>query len=199
MGRPVQPPPLAPPGAGLSALELLFSRFLLTVVRATASRASALRRLTKEAQRIRELVEPLDDTVGSQRVLVRRLLAIEDSSRYWSPFMVVEHLVIVDTNIFRIMIDLVAGRVHPDEARIENFKPAPSAGRPSLDSFGKLVEQFQCSVPRWPELHTRSRHPHPWFGPLDAHAWLCLAGIHHAIHRRQLHRILATDTKTDTK
>jgi hypothetical protein len=109
MSSPSQPT-LAPPGAGLPSLELLFSRFLLTAVRVTASRASALRRLTKEAQRIRQLVEPLDDTVGSRRVLVPRLLAIEDSSRFWSPFMVVEHLVIVDTNMFRIMTDLVADR-----------------------------------------------------------------------------------------
>jgi len=34
------------------------------------------------------------------------------------------------------------------------------------------------------------------FGPLDAHGWLCLAGIHHAIHRRQLERILAVKART---
>ena len=100
--------------------------------------------------------------------------------------MVVEHLVIVDANMFRIMSDLVAGRLHPEEARIQDFKPAPSAGRDALVAFAQLVEQFAASVPRWPRLHTACRHVHPWFGALDAHGWLCLAGLHHGIHRRQL-------------
>ncbi len=183
-------PPLARPGAGLPAAELLLSRVIFAVTRLTDSRASALRRLSAEAGRICALVGALDDHAGARRVLVPRLLGLEDSSRFWSPFMVVEHLVIVDTNMFRIMSDLVAGRTHPHEARIEDFKPAPTAGRDALVSFQKLVGDFEANVPRWPDLRTRCRHAHPWFGPLDAHGWLCLAGMHHAIHRRQLDRIL---------
>jgi hypothetical protein len=183
-------PPLARPGAGLPAAELLLSRVIFAVTRLTDSRASALRRLSAEAGRICALVGALDDHAGARRVLVPRLLGLEDSSRFWSPFMVVEHLVIVDTNMFRIMSDLVAGRTHPHEARIEDFKPAPTAGRDALVSFQKLVGDFEANVPRWPDLRTRCRHAHPWFGPLDAHGWLCLAGMHHAIHRRQLERIL---------
>lgn len=183
-------PPLARPGAGLPAAELLLSRVIFAVTRLTDSRASALRRLSAEASRIRALVSALDDHAGARRVLVPRLLGLEDSSRFWSPFMVVEHLVIVDTNMLRIMSDLVAGRTHPHEARIEDFKPAPTAGRDALVSFQKLVGDFEANVPRWPGLHTRCRHAHPWFGPLDAHGWLCLAGMHHAIHRRQLEHLL---------
>lgn len=183
-------PRLAPPGAGLPVLELFFSRLLFAVARATHLRDSALRRFNAEACRIRKMVDPLDETVGVRRVLVPRLLGLEDSTRFWSPYMVVEHLVIVDTNMFRIMADLVAGRLHPDEAHIEDFKPAPSAGRASLVTFDKLVTQFNGQVPQWPDLRTRCRHVHPWFGPLDAHCWLSLAGLHHGIHRRQLKRIL---------
>ena len=189
-------PRLAPPGAGLPVLELFFSRLLFAVARATHSRDSALRQFSGEARRIRVRIEPLDGPAGSQRVLVPRLLGLEDSSRFWSPFMVVEHLVIVDTNMFRIMTDLVAGRSHPDASRIENFKPSPSAARTSLAAFDQLAEQFESHVRQWPNLRTRCRHIHPWFGPLDAHGWLCLAGIHHAIHRRQLERILAVKART---
>jgi len=172
-------------------MHLLFSRLVLAVASAVDSRNSALRRFNAEAGRIRRLVEPLDDSVAARRVLVPRLLGLEDSSRFWSPFMVVEHLVIVDTNMLGIMTDLVAGRLHPDEARIEDFKPAPSVGRASLVAFDRLVAQFNAQVPQWPDLRTRCRHAHPWFGPLDAHRWLSLAGLHHGIHRRQLGRILA--------
>lgn len=187
----VQPPILTRPGAGLPLPELLFSRLILGITSAVDSRESALQRFTSEARRLRKLVEPLDDAVGARQVLLPRLLGLEDSSRFWSPFMVVQHLVIVDTNMLRIMTDLVAGRLHPDEARIEDFKPATSSGRTALSAFSSLVEQFNFRVPQWPELRTRCRHVHPWFGPLDAHRWLCLAGLHHGIHRRQLQRILA--------
>jgi len=187
---------LARPGAGLPAPELLFSQWLLAFVRATSSRASALRRFLREARRICRLVGPLEDGVGGRQVLVPRLMGLEDSSRFWSPFMVVEHLIIVDSNMFRIITDLVAGRPHPDEARIENFKPSPTAGRACLVVFEQLVAEFVAMVPQWPNLHTQCRHTHPWFGPLDAQGWFCLAGIHHAIHRRQLERILRGAVKT---
>ncbi len=190
MSGEAESPALAQPGAGLPAIELLISRLIFAVTRSTDSRWSALRRVVAEATRICALVGALDDAKGSRRVLVPRLLGLEDSSRLWSPFMVVEHLVIVDTNMFRIMTDLVSGRTHPHEARIADFKPAPAAGRNALVSFQKLVGDFEANVPRWPDLHTSCRHAHPWFGPLDAHGWLCLAGMHHAIHRRQLERIL---------
>lgn len=186
-----QPPMLSRPGAGLPLPQLLLSRLVLAVASAVDSRESVLRRFNAESAPIRKLVEALDDAIGARPVLVPRLLGLEDSSRFWSPFMVVEHLVIVDTNMLRIMTDLVAGRLHPDPARIEDFKPRPSAGRSSLAAFDKLVEQFNAQVPHWPGLRTRCRHGHPWFGPLDAHRWLSLAGLHHGIHRRQLAQILA--------
>ena len=198
MSSEAESPALGKPGAGLPAGELLISRLIFAVTRFTDSRESALRRVGAEASRIRELVGALDEGKGSRRVLVPRLLGLEDSSRFWSPFMVVEHLVIVDTNMFRIMTDLVAGRVHPHEARLENFKPAPTSGRSSIDAFGKIIAEFEARVPLWPDLHTPCRHAHPWFGPLDAHAWLCLAGMHHAIHRRQLERILKNKGAEET-
>ena len=186
----MESPLLGHPGAGLPAIELLFSRLLFGIVRCTDSRDTALRRVATQARRIRSRMDSIDDAVGRRQVLVPRLLGLEDSSRFWSPYMVVEHLVIVDTNMFRIMTDLVAGRAHPEPARIAEFKPAPSSGRESLAAFRGIVAEFEALVPRWPDLRTRRTHAHPWFGPLDAHGWLCLAGMHHAIHRRQLERIL---------
>jgi hypothetical protein len=68
----------------------------------------------------------------------------------------------------------------------------PGAGLPAVELLlsRMIIAEFEAQVPRWPALRTRCRHTHPWFGPLDAHGWLCLAGMHHVIHRRQLERIL---------
>jgi hypothetical protein len=41
-----------------------------------------------------------------------------------------------------------------------------------------------------PTLVTKVRHPHPWFGPLDAAGWKFLGGFHLGLHRGQIELIL---------
>jgi hypothetical protein len=43
-----------------------------------------------------------------------------------------------------------------------------------------------------PALNRRSkaRLQHPWFGPITAHQWNWLMGIHQSIHRKQIEEIL---------
>jgi hypothetical protein len=47
-----------------------------------------------------------------------------------------------------------------------------------------------ASVTASPNLKTKTRFSHPWFGPLDASGWHAMAGSHMAIHRKQIERIL---------
>jgi hypothetical protein len=89
----VAPPILDRPGVGLALPQLLLSRLILAIASTVDSRESALQRFMAETRLIRKLVDPLDETVGARCVLVPRLLWLEDNSRFWSPFMVVEHLV----------------------------------------------------------------------------------------------------------
>ena len=41
-----------------------------------------------------------------------------------------------------------------------------------------------------PDLNTKLKYSHPWFGPMNAAAWHVLSAGHLAIHRKQLRRIL---------
>jgi hypothetical protein len=130
----------------------------------------------------------------ADRVLIRRFPGIEDSSRYWSPAMTVEHLNIVGFGIRRLIQAMRQGLVPDKPSRVEDVKPkgeqAPAAVRAD---FVRLLAEEKSShgveppIPRGEGV----RHAHPWFGPLDAFQWHCLLGIHQGIHRKQLEFIRA--------
>jgi hypothetical protein len=121
-------------------------------------------------------------------VLIDRITGIEDSSRYWSLF--IDHLRIVDQGVTKIVEALGNDRLFDWEVRIQDVKPSADAGPGVIDQFVKSLAAYEATVKRLGKLRQhRVRHPHPWFGPMTAHDWHCLVGMHHRIHRRQCERI----------
>lgn len=55
---------------------------------------------------------PLELLIGKERVLIKRITGIEDSSRFWSVYMVLDHLLIVDRLTIKIMESLSRERGH---------------------------------------------------------------------------------------
>lgn len=185
----ILPVKLQPPGTGLPGLELAFARVHARITWPLTSQAAALRRFKCEADTILSLARRVPAQQGRVRVLIDRILGIEDSSRYWSVFMVLDHLRIVDTGIAEILEALSHDRPYPTEIRIQDVKPRVDAGPEAIEDFIKAVAEYGATVHRIGKLRGRLRHAHPWFGPMTAHDWHCLAAGHHWIHRRQLERI----------
>src|SRR5712671_4616375 len=96
-------PKLAPPGAGLPRSELLIGRWLFALRRATGSRESCNARFQRERETIRALVRPLDVDFAARRVLIERPRGLEDSSRFWSVWMTLDHLRIVHHSMIRVI------------------------------------------------------------------------------------------------
>jgi hypothetical protein len=189
---------LAAPGAGLPWPELIFGRVLFRAMRLAWSRETALRRFVQQARVITELLQGISDDVGSRRVLVPRLMGLEDSSRFWSPFMIAQHLFIVNRDTLVIIEALCAGQVPAGEVRIAGIKPRPDADRSAVTDFETIVATVERRLPQitgWPGA---GGHRHPWFGPLNAHGWLCLMAMHHGIHQRQLERVLQSSNTPDS-
>src|SRR5215472_12523732 len=92
-------PKLAPPGAGLPKIELLVARLRFALSRARGDRKSFDAAFQRERERVRGLVGGLDANSAARRVLIRRVPGLEDSSRYWSVWMTLEHLRIVHRGI----------------------------------------------------------------------------------------------------
>lgn len=182
---------LAPPGAGLPKVELLIARMLFAWGRATGSRAAFDSEFRGERDAVRALYEKCDPQQGSVRVLIPRPVGLEDSSRNWSVWMTLDHLRIVHISFTRV-IGALAKEITPDgKADTAAVKPHTDATSDIIAPYERSCDQLLEQIAAVPDLNTKARFPHPWFGPLNAAGWHALSGRHLAIHRVQLERILA--------
>lgn len=180
---------LQPPGAGLPAFELTWLRIYFRCMCAVTSRNAGMQRFKREAEKILSLARSASATQGTAPVLIGRITGIEDSSRYWSVFMVLDHLRIVNEGMTQIIEYLSHDRPFTQEVRIQDVKPHRASGPEMIDRFIQSVTNYEATIHRLGTLGHRVRHPHPWFGPMTADDWHCLAGIHHWVHRRQIERV----------
>lgn len=181
---------LQPPGAGLPAVELFVSRVGFRLFTPFVSRKGASKWFRAEADRALALARSLSPADATRRVLVPRLAGLEDSSRYWSVCMSLEHLVIVDTAIVGVVESLAAGVVPERVASTADVKPSPTADTSTIDRFEVVARDYLARVDALPDLRTKVSYRHPWFGALTGLGWHRLAALHHRIHRKQIERII---------
>ncbi len=184
-------PKLVPPGAGLPPLELFIGRLMFTLNRWTTTRERSTARFQREREAIRALIRSCDGETGAQRVLIARPHGLEDSSRYWSVWMTLDHLCIVHHSFVRVIGALTRGVVPPGRASTADVKPSPDATQAVVAEYEASCKALLATVAKAPDLNTRVRYAHPWFGPLNAAGWHALSGGHLSIHRVQIERILA--------
>lgn len=181
---------LEPPGSGLPSVELFVGKVLLELRRWTGTRDAFHSKFEHERLLIRLLLERVHADSGRLRVLIPRIRGLEDSSRDWSVWMVLDHLRIVNSEIARILADLVEGRAPAVVTSIAAVKPSQDAGPEVGVPYHASCERLQTTAVAADDLTTAKRHAHPWFGPMNAMDWYGLAGVHLAIHRMQIQRIL---------
>jgi hypothetical protein len=182
---------LDPPGAGLPFLEIAWLRPAFKTKCFFMSQAAASDLFLAETEKILRHVRTTPIQKAGTPVLIKRVTGIEDSSRNWSVYMVLDHLRIVDEGIARLVEALTRGAVPGHVTRIQDVKPNLNVGPETIGRFEEAVQKYEATVKRLGQLGRSARHAHPWFGPLTAHEWHCLAGIHHAAHRQQIERIKA--------
>lgn len=183
-------PVLAPPGAGLPKPELFIARLLLALRRWRGNREKFTANFQRQRAAIRGLVQCCGAEKGARRVLIPRLPGLEDSSRHWSVWMTLDHLRMVNQGIARTIGALTFGKTIDRVASTAAVKPSPDASASVVVEYEKSCEAVLAAVERAPNLKTKGRYAHPWFGSLDASGWHALAGSHMALHRGQIERIL---------
>jgi hypothetical protein len=182
-------PKLAPPGAGLPAYELYIARLKFGWYRARRTRASINAQFQSERTRIRRSLQSLSDSAAARRVLIARLRGLEDSSRYWSIWMTLDHLRIVHGAVTRAIRALAKDEMPREVASTAAVKPSPDVRSTVVAEYEASCDELLATVAAVDELRTRLRYAHPWFGPLDAAGWHALAAVHIGIHRSQIERI----------
>jgi len=183
-------PQLAPPGAGLPALELFIGRILFALRRRTGDRESFNAQFQKERVAIGHLVERFDPEAAARRVLIPRPRGLEDSSRNWSVWMTLDHLRIVNEQIGQVIAALAKGSAPARTASTAAVKPSPEADADVAERYEKGCDELLATVAGVNDLKTEVCFAHPWFGPLDAAAWHAMAAGHMGLHRVQLERMV---------
>jgi len=197
MTRPntVNPPRLAPPGAGVPAIERIVGGLILSVHRCLGTPASMSSRFERERGAIAALCAGRNDATLSSRVLIPRLRGLEDSSRFWSVYMTLDHLRIVNDAIDRAIGDLVQNRMPDGTASTAAVKPSDRVGSEVVAAYESSCDTLATMLAAGVDFRTTLRYAHPWFGPLDAAGWSALSAIHMGIHRVQIKRILRDGTR----
>ena len=183
-------PVLDRPGAGLPGMELVVARLLFRWNRTTGDPAGFRRRFLAERELVRQLVERCPSARRGEPVLIDRVRGLEDSSRFWSVWMTLDHLRIVHGSVARIVDSLQAGQVPAGAASTAAVKPSPGVGADVEAAYEASCEQVLAAMERAGQGRSGVRFAHPWFGPLEARGWCALAGTHLRIHRLQMERIL---------
>lgn len=187
----INEPKLDAPGAGLPAPEHFMARIFFGLKRLTGSRESFNAKFNEERAVIRGLIANLPPGIANKRVLIRRCRGLEDSSRYWSVWMTLDHLRIVHNAFIGILSSLGKGEVPEGEASTAAVKPDPDVTGDVVAAYEESCDALLATIASIPNLKTAVRFAHPWFGPMDAFGWHALAGGHMSIHRVQIERILA--------
>ncbi len=185
-------PKLAPPGAGLPKPELYVARALFALRRWTSSRTALTALFQRERAAIRRILLSCEGSAGARRVLIRRLPGLEDSSRYWSVWMTLDHLRIVHREMRRVIEALTGGVVPEGVASTAAVKPGVELSAGIVAEYEESCDALLAAVATPANLKTSLRFAHPWFGPLDAAGWHALSAVHLGIHRVQIERIVAS-------
>jgi hypothetical protein len=185
-------PKLAPPGAGLPLVIAIIARVFTGPV--TAARSN-WQKNAQDFDRLNEKIlfeiEGIPAGDLEKRILIPPQSGLEDSSRYWSISMTLEHLWIVNEAMMRVMIELGSGRIPEGEVSTAAVKPSGKF------SSSQVVENFRIQVKGMTELlsrevrdqNSRVRFRHPWFGPMTAKQWQWVMQAHAGVHLRQIRSI----------
>jgi hypothetical protein len=184
-------PQLAAPGAGLPWGELHVARWLFSSACVLTSRPRSERRIRDEQRAINDRVATCTLSVLSRQTLIPRPRGLEDSSRYWSILMTLDHLRIVNLEIAKTIESLVADRIPSRVASTAAVKPSAVVDASVLIDFDRSCRELCAAGHEASSLRTRRRHVHPWFGPLNAEQWKILGGMHLGLHRGQIDTILS--------
>jgi hypothetical protein len=186
-------PQLDPPGAGLPRLATLLARyFFFPKYCRSSSWEKSSDSVEKSRVRITNLTKPLAAEPMQKRVLVYGIQGIEDSSRFWSVAMTLEHLVITNRAMGDVVVALSRGQVPPGEASTATVKPKGGGDAAFWKAeYQKSIDEYHRKIVYdVVDKKSKTTFAHPWFGNLTAYRWHCLVAIHQNTHRQQIEQIL---------
>ncbi len=186
-------PKLEKAGAGLPLIEGLVLRYwVMPRLSKSMSWDDCSQLFNSECQKILKRIEGLSEAELGRKVLVDRVPALEDSSRYWSIAMTLEHIGIVSRGMRLVIESLGKEKSFETIVDVAAVKPlgeeSPTA---SLAQFKNLAETFVKELDAVVvNRDSASKHYHPWFGRINSRQWHWLVCSHVSIHKKQIYQIV---------
>jgi hypothetical protein len=185
-------PTLDRPGAGVPAWErFLYKNIIKPVVAERLPWGKNAIDFKKISRLLVQEWECIPADQRSKKILVPKQMGLEDSSRYWSASMVLEHIVIVGQALIKITEALAAGEAPQGRADTAAVKPlgvkSPEEVWIEFKTFSEV--DFPSLLARLKMKESTLTFEHPWFGPMTARGWYWLLATHHNIHLKQLRSI----------
>ena len=183
-------PKLEAPGAGLPAPMLFVAKRASSLRAKFCSSEKFLAEFTNEQERITQIIAPLSADERSKRILIPRLIGLEDSSRYHSVWMTLDHLRICNSAFAPLIKQLSEEKVPEIKINTADVKPDPKVTQKVEAKYNRANDEFLNSMEQIEGFKSEAKLEHPWFGPMNAHRWLGLSAFHMKIHRRQIEAII---------
>lgn len=193
--NPLPPPiPLDKPGAGVPWLERAYLRYYMKpFVAARSDWDKNWENFDYINTRLFEKIHGLTPAQLEQQILVPRLSGLENSSRYWSIAMTLEHLIIVGEKQKTLITALSQGITPPGRGDTATVKP--KGGKPGdqqLAEYRAFIATLRPTLDplKAAALKSRTRFPHPWMDKINARQWQWLYPAHTHVHYQQIKEIV---------
>lgn len=183
---------LKAPGAGLPLMQKLMLKFYLgPVVAKRTSWEESKKTFEVFTAKILKATSRLSDDELIERILIPPQLGLEDSSRFWSIAMTLEHLALSGNYTAAIIEELSQGIIPSQEVTFSKIMPSGKlSATEALEMFKTFSfdrqEQMERNIL---EQDSPLRIKHPWFGPLNAEQWYWVMASHHVMHYKQIKEI----------
>ena len=180
------------PGAGLPFFEYLLAKhFTFPKLTRSLTWQSAVDLFEKQGNKIVNIGESLSEDQLTQRVLIKRIRGIEDSSRFWSVGMVMEHLIMVGSDLMKLIQMLNRGETPHVKVDVADYKPQEIHDKSIILKFLEMQKQYLETLRNEEgKRNLELTHVHPWFGPINSYEWTCLSAIHQVVHKTQAMKIV---------
>ena len=180
------------PGAGLPFFESFIGRhFTFPKLTRSLTWQSAVDLFQRQGEKIVVIAESLSENELTHRVLIKRIRGIEDSSRFWSVGMVMKHLIMVGSDMLKLIQMLNRGETPHVKVDVADYKPKEIHDKSIIPKFIEM-QKHNVDTLRNEEgkQNLELTHTHPWFGPINSFEWNCLAAIHQVVHKNQAMKIV---------
>ncbi len=184
-------PTLKPPGHPLPLIQRALLRCVIGPFLSKRDSWETMRsRYELLVSKIIQVSESISETERQIPILVDPIVGLEDSSRFWSVDMTLEHLVTVSRHMESMILVLARGEKPTVVADTAKVKPK--------ENEEKFLTEFKAYAPllyQNLDLQMKNResqitHRHPWFGMINAKQWYWVLAGHQGIHYQQIKQIV---------